>query len=249
MQHIDAAQAEGLDDDAPVAHDREHFEDPRVQTRGQLQQEDGIRDIGHQLGKAHLGLEARLVQHKAQIADLGRIVGIDALEGGEARGPDLHRPAAQHDLPVKGQIHAVAARCSHGEGGPQIVGAVGKHVRQGKLAARQHHGPVQARQHPGQGRGGVGHGIGAVGDDDAVVVQPRLEDPAGDLLPLHGPDVGGVQTHQILHGDVKIAAQLVQLPLHHITAVGLQPLTTRQGCDGAAGRKQENMFFVHDNLP
>ena len=162
-------------------------------------------------------------------------MGVDTFKGGEARGPDLDSPAAQHHLAVKGQVHAVIAGSGHGEGGPQIVGAVGKHIRQGELGAGEDHGPVDARQHPGQGRGGVGHGVGAVGDDDAVKIQPGLKDPPGDLLPLRGADVGGVQAHQVLHGDIKIAPKLVQLPLHHIRAVGLQTLAAGQAGDGTAG--------------
>ena len=61
VEDIDTAQAEGLDDDALVAHDGEHLKNPGVQARGQLQQEDIVGNGGHELGEAHLGLEGRLV--------------------------------------------------------------------------------------------------------------------------------------------------------------------------------------------
>ena len=82
--------------------------------------------------------------------------------------PYLHRAAAQHDLPVKGQEHAGMSGSRHGKGGAQIVRPVGKHVRQGQLRAGEHHRQVDIRQHEGDGGGGVGHGVGAVGDHDAV---------------------------------------------------------------------------------
>ena len=39
IEDVEAAQAKGFDDDALVAHSRQHIKNRRVQTRGQLQQE------------------------------------------------------------------------------------------------------------------------------------------------------------------------------------------------------------------
>ena len=51
----------------------------------------------------------------------------------------------------------------------------------------------------GQCGGGIGHGIGAVGDHKAVVQGVVFLQGGADLQPVGGADVGAVQVHQ-LHG-------------------------------------------------
>lgn len=87
-------------------------------------------------------------------------------------------------------------------------------------------------------------GVRAVGDDDAVVAGPGLENSPGDDHPFLRLDVGGVQTHQVLDGDPVIGAELIQLPLHDVAAVRLQSLAARHGGDGATGGNEQDMLFL-----
>ena len=97
----------------------------------------------------------------------------------------------------------------HGKGRAQIARGIRQHIRQGKLGAGEHHGQVDVRQHEGDGGGGIGHGVGAVGDHNAVETRPILKNPPGDELPFRRADVGGIQTDHVVHGDIVIGAQLV----------------------------------------
>ena len=133
---------------------------------------------------------------------------------------------------------------SHGKGGTQIVRSVGDHRGQRQLRAGEHHRNVDIRQHKGQSGGSISHGVGAVGDHHAVAAVPQLIDHLGDLLPFLRTDVGGIQTHHILHSDVVISSQLLQLPFHHTAAMGFQTVTAGHGGNGTSGG-QQHYFFVH----
>ena len=209
MEHVDPAEAEGLNDDAPVAHGCQHLKNRRVQAGGQLQQKYIVADFRAQ-GRFPPGTRQHTgIHHQPPVADLSRVAGVDAFKGGKAGGPDLHRPAAQHDLSVKGQKHAGMARRRHGKGGAQIVRPIGEHIRQGQLGAGEYHGQVDIRQHERHGGSGVGHGIRAVGHHDAVIAATLFENPPGNELPFLRADVGGIQTHHVVHGNVVVGAQLV----------------------------------------
>ena len=79
----------------------------------------------------------------------------------------------------------------HGESGTQIVRAVGQHVRQGQLGTGEHHGQVDVRQHKGHRRRGIGHGVGAVGNDDAIEAGTRLLDMGVKAVLMKGGHVEG----------------------------------------------------------
>ena len=145
--------------------------------------------------------------------------------------------------PVKGQKHAGRAGSRHGEGGAQVIRAVAEHVRQGQLRAGEHHRDINIGQHEGHGRGGIGHGVGAVGDHDPVVACPILKNVPGNQLPFLRTDVGGIQTDHVLHGDVVIGTQLFQLPLHPLGAPGFQPFPAGNGRNGAAGGEKKDFFL------
>ena len=158
------------------------------------------------------------------------------IKGGKPGSPNLHRPASQHDLPVKGQKHAGNAAGGHGGGAAQIVRRIGQGMHQRQLAPRQHHGDGHAAQHIGQGRGGVGHGICTVGDDDAVVIPAGLRRLPGDQLPFLRLDVGGIQREDIPAAD-GAAGHIVQALPHKLRGrqLRLQPVFPRLRSDGAAG--------------
>ena len=140
------------------------------------------------------------------------------------------------------------AGSGHGKGGAQIVGAVGQHIRQGQLGAGEDHGQVDVRQHEGDGGGGVSHGIGAMGDHDAVEALPLAEDLHGDGGPLLRGDVGRVQAHDVPDGDIVIGTKLVDLSLHDFRPLGLQSLAAGHGSDGTAGGHQQDLLFLHNRI-
>ena len=243
MQHVDAPKAEGFDDDALVAHGGQHVENGRIQSRRELQEEYLLADIGKQLAFAGAPGQHVGVHHQPPVADQSGIAGVDAFKGGKPGSPNLHRPASQHDLPVKGQKHAGCAGGRHGKGGAQVVRAVAEHIRQRQLGTGEHHRNVNIGQHKGHGGGSVGHGVGAMGDHDPVVARPVLKNVPCDQLPFLRPDVGGIQTDHVFHGDIVIGAQLFQLPLHHLGAPGFQPFAAGNGRDGAAGGEKKYPFL------
>ena len=242
VQHIDAAQAEGLQHNALVAHGDQRVKDFRLQTGGQLQQEDFLAHFLLQLGRAAAAGKYPLIHHKALRTDNAGVSGVDGLKGGEAGCPDFYSPAAKHHLPVESDVHARMPGGSHGEGGAQIIRPVGENVLQRQLGTGEYHRYIDVRQHEGDGRGGVGHGVGAMGHDDAVEIAPPGKNVTCDLLPFFGADVGGVQTHDFLHGDVVVGLQLQDLPLHH-RVMGLQTLRAGPASDGAAGGQKQNILF------
>ena len=94
-----------------------------------------------------------------------------------------------------------------------------------------------------------GDGIGAVGHHNAVKAGPVLKNMPGNDLPLLGTDVGRVQAHNVLNRNIVVGPQLLQLPLHHIAAVGLQTLAAGHGGNGTAGGQQQNLLFMVHRAP
>ena len=241
---VQTACTEGLDDHATVVHGQKHVKNLGVQTGGQLDQENPFAQAVLQAaGACYLGQSAR-IQHQSAAPHGAHKGPVDALEGVEAGGAGFDGAAAQNDLAVKGHEDAPYAGSRHGEGGAQVLQTVGQGMLDGQLASGQHDRQIDAGQHKGQHRRGVGHGIGSVGDDDAVVGLPRLEHAAGDDPPLLGLNVGGVQMQNVPHGDVIGVFQVGQ-PVGQFLAgnAGSQTLVGLFGGDGAAGGQKKDSFF------
>ena len=66
-----------------------------------------------------------------------------------------------------------------------------------ELTAGKHHRDGDVVQHITEGRSGIGHGVGAVGDDDTVVLLPGRRHLPGDDLPLLPLNVRGAQRQNI----------------------------------------------------
>ncbi len=225
-------------------HGQEHIKNLRVQARGQLDEEHIPAQGVPQDAGLPAGNRQRLrPQHQPSGADLGGQRPVDALKGVKAGGAGLDRPAAQNHLPVKGHKHAPNTARRHGKGGAQVLQSVGQGVLDGQLRAREHHRNLNAPEHKGEHRGGVGHGVGAVGDDDAVKIRSALVHRPGDDLPLLRLDVGGVHTQQIPDGQAVIVRQAVQA-CGHAAAVqtGRQALLCGPGGNGASGGEKQNLF-------
>ena len=231
---VESSGAEGLDDHPTVVHIQQHVEDLRVESRGELDEKHLPAQLVPQAaGPLHRG-DGALVNGEPRAADPAHQGPVHALKGGKVGGVGLHRPTAQNHLPVKGHKHPRLPRGGHGQGGAQIVQAIGEGVLNGELGSGEHHGNGDVAHHVGQHRGGVGHGVGAVGDDHPVVLLPGLVDVGGDELPLLGLDVGGVQVENVLHRQVIAARQSPHVVGQHIPVhAGGQPLFRHTGGDGA----------------
>ena len=97
-----------------------------------------------------------------------------------------------------------------------------------------------------QGRRRVGHGIGAVADDKAVVGIVAFAQDLYYAQPVFGADIGAVQAIQLkaIH-----QAELANIgnKLQQLLRVQLrrQPIRGHFRGDGAAGADHENSFHIH----
>ena len=109
----------------------------------------------------------------------------------------------------------------------------------GQLGPGEHHGHRNIPHHIAEHRGGIGHGVGAVGHHDAVKLVPGLKDVAGDEPPLLRLDVGGVQVEDVPDGEVIAVRQTAQIVgQSRPVQAGGQPLVGEPGGDGASGGEQ-----------
>ena len=166
----------------------------------------------------------------------------DALgEGLSGPGPQDH-PAVEHDL------HPAAAPAGVQKRVDEVALGVGAVEPDGLLGSSEDDGLGAVLDQIAQGRRRVGHGIGAVADDEAVVLVVMLPDGPGQAQPMVRPDVGAVQTVQLqaVHpaqlshpGCVLQKAAGVQL--------GSQTVCRLTGGNGAAGADHEDVF--HSKAP
>lgn len=180
------------------------------------------------------GADGALVAVDAGCENFSQIGGVDALESLKAHGAHLHCPAAPDQLVVKGNGDAGDAAVHGGKGGIEVVAGVGEQVVDGHLGAGEDYGFGEILEHVAQHRGGVSHGISAVGDDDAVIGVQIFHHRPGDGLPLLSLDVGAVQVEDVPGVDVVVGAQVrhifQQAPGRDL---GLQSLVAPAGGDGA----------------
>ena len=78
------------------------------------------------------------------------------------------------------------------------------------MRAGEDDGLRQVLEHVGEGRGGVGHRVGAVQHDEAVVVGVAVGDAVGDVGPPRGRHVAGVDGRRELEG-VDLRVELLEL--------------------------------------
>ena len=236
---MEPARAERLDDHPPVVHPQQHIEDLRVQAGGELDEEHLLaQGVPEDAGAGHRG-DGLLPQVQPRPVHTGHQGPVDALKRAEGGGVGFHGAAAQHHPPVEGQKHPRTAGGRHGEGGAEIVQPVGEGVLDGQLGPGEHHGYGDVPHHVAEDGGGVGHGVGAVGDDDAVKAVPGGVDVPGDEPPLLRLDVGGVQVEDVPDGEVIAVRQAPQVAGQVLPVqAGGQTLVGEPGGDGAAGGEQ-----------
>ena len=183
-------------------------DDVRPHAGHQPQYEDGGVQL---LVKLHRRHRVRAVQKgdEPHIPEHGGLGVVDAGKGVEAFGAGLAGAGAQDDLVVKYQLHApgkIAAGIQ--KGAIQVVAGVRIAVVDGFLAAGQHHRLGAVLDHIAQRGGGVGHCVGAVGNDETIVGIVVLADGMDQLLPLFRAYVGRVQTEQLHRVDLAEFGQL-----------------------------------------
>ena len=153
---------------------------------------------------------------------------------------------AEDHAPAEDDVHA---RKLPGGGADEGVGqvelGVGGVVVDGLLRAGEHDGLVGALHQIAQCRGGIGHGVGAVADDEAVIVRVMLADGPGGLQPVRGRDVGGIKAEQVQ------AVHPADVPDRGHTAQKLrrrklrcQTLGRHLRGDGSAGADHEDVFHI-----
>ena len=79
----------------------------------------------------------------------------------------------------------------------QIDFGIGRVETDGLLSAGEDHRLGAALNEIAEGRGGIGHGIRAVGDDEAIIAPIIFPDAAHHLQPVLRPHIGAVQIQQL----------------------------------------------------
>ena len=167
------------------------------------------------------------------------------------RGFDSTVSPNQMVAEIQAYLVDVAVGRNH-QGGDQIVPPIGTELVQGNLRAGENNRFLQTFQHEGQGRGAVGHGVGAVENDEAVVALVVLFNGVGHPVPLHVGDVGRIQK-RIVFDEIPLRHGIgIQIPnllqfAGKISLLRLVAVPGRYHADGAAGVNNADSF-VHTFL-
>ena len=168
---------------------------------------------------------------------------IDGGEGLEALGVGLLSPGAQDDLAVEDDADAGHLRRGGAEGVLQVdLGVCGVEA-DGLLGAGEDDGLGAALDEVGEPGGGVGHGVRAVGEDEAVVLLVVLPDAAGHPEPVLGGDVGAVQVqelHAVHPAELRDGGDMAQKLLR--AELGGEAAFRQLRGDGAAGADEQDAF-------
>ena len=138
-------------------------------------------------------------------------------------------------------MQRVAARAEERVG--QVDLGIGRVEADGLLRARQDDRLGRALDQIAQGRRGIGHGVRAVADDEAVVPVIARADGPRDLQPVGRAEIRAVEREQLqaLHPAQRRhrrdeREQLLARQLRH------QPLRRLSGRDGPAGADHKDLF-------
>ena len=164
---------------------------------------------GNQLKKKDLGpkgmveyrrfllMGRRCVTDHTPVIDKGGDGIVDAGKGSIAFGFHFG-PAPQNGLPGENEKHTRYTRLTgKAETVQQIFPGVGDGVGQGPLGAGEDNGLAGILDEVGEGGGGVGHGICAMGNDKAVILLKIGLDSFHHKQPMLRLDVGGVNIQQL----------------------------------------------------
>lgn len=202
FQEGHSAQSEPFDVDPFVTPFLKEGEDIRVHPREEFEDRDPVGVTGLET-EGGGGRRLHWPQLQAEGVHLPDIGVVDALKGIEADGADLGGPAAQDDLPVKRHEDPAPRTLSHLQGAAEVIRGIGHGHTQRQLAPGEHHGDGDILQHKGEHGGGIGHGIGSVDEDHAVIAVDIPADAQGQTAPVIRGDVGAVQGAVIFGVDVQ----------------------------------------------
>ena len=247
----DVAGAEGLDDDAlqPLCHDR--IEEVELDAGENLDDADGHVLQPLEGKPSPIGRQQRrsvVADGDARLRQRGIV---RRLKGNQVVGGILDGAVAPQQLPAEVQaylMHLPAGRDQ--QGCDDVVAGVVADLTQRNLRAGQDHGLAVAPEHEGEGRGGVGHGIGAVEHHKAVVVVVVIGDELADGVPFHDGDVGGIQKRLHVH-DIPVGHGLgvklgnaVKEIMKRILLRGIAGWRIDHA-DGPAGIDDKDFLHVH----
>ena len=124
---------------------------------------------------------------------------IERTKSVEVFGVDLGGAVAAHEFILEEDAYFGDYRGAVGifggsyfDGGDEIFLAVGAQGADGELRAGEDDGFGEVLEHEAEGRGGVGHSVGAVQDDKAVEVVVVIVDYFDNLCPKGGLHIGRV---------------------------------------------------------
>ena len=245
--HDDGLQVRRVDDvaDEVFSDAREEGEDDDVVVEPEVGR--------HRLGP--VGLQDALAVVGDVHAGIDEVGVVERLEGVELLGALLRGAVAAQQVASEADAHLGHEGSALGilrrgdlDGGDEVLLAVGAELSDGQLRAGEDDGLREVLEHVGEGRGSVGHRVGAVEHDEAVVVVVVVGDAVGDVGPAGGRHVARVDGRRELEG-VDRGVELLELG-HMVQQVleveGLKGARQRVAvhADGAAGVDEKD-FAAH----
>ncbi len=207
----------------------------------------GVEVLAHLQRLGGHGLEEAFLEGDVD-AGLGQGRVVVGLEGVEVLGVDFGAAVAAVEVALEEDADLGDGDQPGGgylEGADDVLAAVGAQHAQRQLAAGEDDGLAEVLEHEAQGRGGIGHGVGAVEDHEAVVVVVLALDDVGDVDPERGSHVAGVYDVVQRH---RVDAVLAAFELRHGVVDAVEgkrmqrPVLVLHHADGAAGIN--NQYFV-----
>ena len=192
-----AADAEALDDDGVVMLEqvRQHA---AVRAGDHFHERDALTELVIEHGRGKGGRAD--IFHQEAVLQHGQLRIVDAGEGLQADGARFACTGAENDAAVEHDHHAAQI----GHGAAERIGQIRLGIRvfkhDGLLRARQDDGLGGILDEIGQRRGCIGHGVRAVGDDEAVIFLIVGADGAGDRQPVRGSHIRRVDGKQLFAG-------------------------------------------------
>ena len=186
-----------------------------IEAREELDDLDAAGQAG---GDAQLAGILRGAEDRREVvgdidADLGQRGVVLRAEGVEGLGAAFRGAVGAEKAVLEVERHlgdqrsAVAAGSGDLDGRDEVLAAVGAQHADGDLASGEDHGLGEVLEHEAHGRGGVGHRVGAVQDDKAVVTGVVVADDPGELDPVCRGDVRRVDDgREGPHVDIDVEA-------------------------------------------
>lgn len=194
----DVAHAERLQDEASEIRHAENGidhlgldagEDTQTRDMGSVETLDDLK-----LGDARRSKNQGPVDGDAETVDDGQGFRVGARKRLEARSRDLCASIPTVQLMMEEQTDlGNHKRPRNDERAQQVIHAIRLERKDGCLGAGEDDGLSEVLHHEGEGRGGIGQGVGAVEDDEAVKEVVVVLDAHGHGVPVVGFDGAGVE--------------------------------------------------------